>query len=469
MTIMFRYYLPECKVRATLVAMLLLAAIFQVLVSFLQHESVGDSASSASVKEELFISPDRLVEWSGSSKKSGVDLKPMMEFLNKTAGVPGPAYGNHQPDDLYILLNTGSSISFELSMNTYWKHPVSFRRRELTDGLNFLESTIEERFKNNKSSWPLLASTLENNSSSFPILINWDRSDNCTGDAEYYCCNRPFDPSGTIRMSGNVPIMRFISPWDCKYRLLIPTGDVLKLATKDASEWAQKFKIQDDQFPWDKKIPRVVHRGPINIHPEATQQKILQTLGESTLFENVEYKPNENYDLTNFQNYTAALDIHTLFYPQLLCQNSVVLKWDPPQCLDALWLATGLEAWKHYIPVHNVTHMVDLAHFVTNSKNQDALKKIVQNAHQWCQDNLVYSHLQDTLLSTITSYIGLLVKYDSLWQTDVWRKTRDDYLTGHWFLRRDHAYTLPKPTVGSIKTGKRRDDPRYNTTTKEFQ
>jgi hypothetical protein len=27
--------------------------------------------------------------------------------------------------------------TFVLSMNTYWKHPVAFRRRELTDGAQF--------------------------------------------------------------------------------------------------------------------------------------------------------------------------------------------------------------------------------------------------------------------------------------------------------------------------------------------
>jgi len=447
--------------------MLVSAAIFQALVSFLQHESVEDSATSASTKEDLLIAPDPLVEWSEASV--GIDLTPMMDFLNKSAGIPGPAYQNHQTDDLYVLTNSESAISFELSMNTYWKHPVSFRRRELTDGLNFLQSTIEERLQNNKDSWPKLTSALEQNGSSFPILINWDRSDNCTEDANYYCCDRPFDSSGTIRMSSNVPIMRFIAPWKCKYRLLIPTGDVLKLATSNASDWAQRFRNQDKEFPSHRKIPHVVHRGPLNIQPENLQQQIRRTLDESALFEDLDYNVNEQYDLTNFQNYTAALDVHTLFYPQLLCQNSVLLKWDPPQCLDALWLETGLEAWKHYIPVHNVTGMVELARFVTSPQNQDKIQKIIKNAHQWCQDNLVYSRLQDTLLSTISSYIELLDQHNSQWQTDEWKKNSSKYLTGHWFLRRNNAYSLPKSTVGSIKTGLRKDDPRYNTTTKEFQ
>ena len=62
-----------------------------------------------------------------------------------------------------------------------------------------------------------------------------------------------------------------------------------------------------------------------------------------------------------------------------------------------------------------------------------------------------------------SEYLKLLDRESTDWQS-VWKEHRDEMLSGHFFLTRPTAYTLPKPVVGAIKTGLRRDDPHYNAT-----
>ena len=87
--------------------------------------------------------------------------------------------------------------------------------------------------------------------------------------------------------------------------------------TTDAAgtSWTDKFQTNEQQHPYHQKVKRIVYRGRMAIHPHPTIMDIM------------DYAETEpSYDWDNFQKYIAVLDIDTLHYPQLLCQNSVILK-----------------------------------------------------------------------------------------------------------------------------------------------
>lgn len=124
-----------------------------------------------------------------------------------------------------------------------------------------------------------------------------------------------------------------------------------------------------------------------------------------------------------------------------------------------------LKAWEHYIPVEaDMSDIVERFQFI--AENEEKAKAIIQNANAWCAQHLDYSYLQHHFLTTISEYLKLLdagpSKGDS-WQR-TWKERQEEWLSGHFFLTRPTAYSLPKPVVGAIKTGLRRDDPHYNAT-----
>jgi hypothetical protein len=302
--------------------MLLAAAALQAWVSLLHHASAIDDES---IKESASLSP-AFVSW-GNKKESreGIDIMALLNYMNDSAGIPGPAYEPNQPDDLYIIRMreerdepTTIIPTYDLSMNTYWKHRVGFRRRELTDGLNFIDSSLQIVLAENLTSWPRIQEAIANDNS-FPILINWDGTENCTVGTSEACCDSPMDPSGSIALSKAVPVLRFMAPHDCEYRLLSPTGHVLNMASTTDKEggWSAKFASNHKQHPYHQKVPRLVYRGP---HTDVAAKL------SAPLTDVVEFKEDEDYDWDHFQKYVAVLDVDTKHYPQLLCQNSVVFK-----------------------------------------------------------------------------------------------------------------------------------------------
>lgn len=123
-----------------------------------------------------------------------------------------------------------------------------------------------------------------------------------------------------------------------------------------------------------------------------------------------------------------------------------------------------LQPWVHYVPVDtDLSNIVERFQWVLD--HPDESKHMISTANAWCAHHLQYSVLQDYFLSTVEEYLHQLDAFDANWQTAVWKSHEENmYVKGHFFLQKSHAYSLPKPTVGAIKQGLRRDDPNYNET-----
>jgi Glycosyl transferase family 90 len=123
-----------------------------------------------------------------------------------------------------------------------------------------------------------------------------------------------------------------------------------------------------------------------------------------------------------------------------------------------------LKPWVHFIPVRS--DLSDLSQqFQFILENEDKVKTIIQNANRWCASQLLLSNLQNLFLKTITEYLEHLDAYNRAWQDDIWKRQKEKYLSGHFFLYRYNLYILPKPVVGAIKQGLRRDDSSYSNET----
>jgi RNAse (barnase) inhibitor barstar len=131
-------------------------------------------------------------------------------------------------------------------------------------------------------------------------------------------------------------------------------------------------------------------------------------------------------------------------------------------CIDIL--VDTLKPWVHYIPVRlDLSDLPEQFQFI--QQNEDKVKSIIQNANDWCASQLHISNLQKLFLTTITEYLEQLDMYNRLWQEEIWTQQKHEYLSGHFFLYRSNLYILPKPVVGAIKQGLRRDDPSFSNIT----
>lgn len=239
------------RARALILGTLMTAAVLQAWVTLLEHAVMGPPTDMLSAAELASISPH--VEWDGD----GIQLLPLLKFLNESADIPGPNFEPNQPDDLYILdKDEAGDPRWLISMNGYWKHKVSFRRRELTTGLDFIESSVK-RFVTNMTGYPRIQKALQEGG--FPFVVNWDSTQNCSTA----CCDESYemDPSRHIKTNDFIPVLRLIAPPTCHHRLFTPTAKVMHLAMETTQQWDDKMRESQAQFKRQDMKQKVVWRG----------------------------------------------------------------------------------------------------------------------------------------------------------------------------------------------------------------
>ena len=114
-----------------------------ICIIYLKSKGAGADADGG-------ISAKATKSKSSSSKASvvapSIKLQPLMEFMNRTAGI---VYKDHYPDCLYILkqvmepTTNRTKYILEQSMNDYWKHVIGFRKVQLKMNVGMLIDMVE--------------------------------------------------------------------------------------------------------------------------------------------------------------------------------------------------------------------------------------------------------------------------------------------------------------------------------------
>ena len=250
--------------RKALLSVLIAGILLQTVISGLQHAAEASKQDVESVDERKSIVPH--VRW--ANNETGIDLMPLLEFMNASAGSTG--YDPYQPDCLYMLekrdpdspkQDTKGKVypetNFSMSMNGYWKHKVSFRRRELTTNLDFIDACVD-RMEQDWSLWPRLHRAIMEEGG-FPFYINWDSMSHC----QNACCDElyPLDRSRNIATGAHVPVMRLLAPRYCKYRLFVPTARLIQIGKERPEEWTDSFLLNEQRYTKANRTNKVVWRG----------------------------------------------------------------------------------------------------------------------------------------------------------------------------------------------------------------
>ena len=135
----------------------------------------------------------------------------------------------------------------------------------------------------------------------------------------------------------------------------------------------------------------------------------------------------------DFQKYRAIIDIdgHSWSgrFGSLLCMNSVVLKVDPSYveyfyARQRSGKDNELQAWIHYIPVRaDFSNLEEMAEYVLDPANDDALQEMVHQANDWCRQNMIVSRILTDMLDVWDRYVELLNINNEHWLEQYWTDT----------------------------------------------
>jgi hypothetical protein len=126
-------------------------------------------------------------------------------------------------------------------------------------------------------------------------------------------------------------------------------------------------------------------------------------------------------NMEQFQNYAAVVDVDgnawSSRFGALLCMDYIVLKVQPAM-VDHFY--GQVEPWIHYIPVsESLDDLIPKIEWVLAHPNQS--DEIVDNAHSWCSQHMIFELLAKDVLSIWNSYVEKLEVGSASW-SEIWKR-----------------------------------------------
>ena len=198
-------------------------------------------------------------------------------------------------------------------------------------------------------------------------------------------------------------------------------------------QWDEMMTEWDEQYPWEKKIDKVVWRGRITGYTfkdgERPRQKLVQYA--RNYLDVMDIKPStakSKMAQDEFQRYKAILDIDGNAWSarlgKLLCYNSVVIKVE--SSFVGYW-EKELKPWVHYIPVEaDFSDLEKTVRYVMDPQNAEQIQQVIKNSQAFCRTKLTMEQYTVDLLWTLLAYRELIVGSPDF--LDEWRKNEAAYL-----------------------------------------
>ena len=252
----------------------------------------------------------------------------------------------------------------------------------------------------------------------------------------------------------SIPLFTTCGKARCEYAFPMPTYKTIKDSHESSLEWNEIMNKYSNSYPWEKKTRRVLWRGGLTgmlknyQSPRARLARFGKIHREEKIFDigltGVPDKvmqfsrPNvallgglhRSMPMDDFQQYIAILDTDgnswSSRFGQLLCYNSVVVKVEP-RFVDYFHFK-DLIPWKHYIPVkYDLSDLLEIGKFVTDSRNEQVLRYIVRNANNWCRTRMVFDSIAHDLLDNWNEYVRFLKMGDPGWMKE-WEVAKQSIL-----------------------------------------
>ena len=365
-------------------------------------------------------------------------------------------------ETLYVIDEQGLSSSLRHRMcNAYGTGII---KTKLIPTEHAIMSALEF-FKNDTvtscQQWPrlcdaMLGDGMDSSTSGFPLMFFFGDFTGCN----YHNYQNIY----------SIPLFTAAAHVGCDHAFPFPTHELLSMLRNDESEWDDFFAESEQEYPWSKKLSRVVWRGALTgpyvndtfknqrwnlvrtVHSIKNEFVGLGFNEEHFLFDVGavrlpvrKYSKNWKNDLDEIgglanridpmesnQKYRAILDVDgnswSSRFNMLLCYNSVVLKVEPTW-VDYLQFkrrnGEALQPWIHYIPVKaDLSDLFEKAAFAMDRVNDELLQTIVHNANMWCRQRLVKRSIDIDILDIFERYIEYIDAGNPGWKNGNWAEAK---------------------------------------------
>jgi Glycosyl transferase family 90 len=250
-----------------------------------------------------------------------------------------------------------------------------------------------------------------------------------------------------------VPIFTTCAPVGCRHALPLPTYKTISDARRTPQDWEDVFASYQLTYPWSEKLAQVVWRGALSgdhshehHHPRWTLGKMVAKYETTGVFDVGLVSIPARHDhlhlnlsevgglkqpmrpMESFMKYQAILDIDGVSWSsrfgKLLCYNSVVLKVDP-QYVDYFHFR-DLQPYVHYVPVrYDLSDLLSQTLWALDPSNMNAVRKIIQNANDWCKHRMVWASIAIDYLDVWERYASFLEAADPQWASTTPQGTQE--------------------------------------------
>lgn len=368
----------------------------------------------------------------------GIQLKPIIDQIDvlneKDASLSG-IDRHFGPEILYVVDEKGLWTSGRIQGRI--NNDTSHFRVKPTEELLFLAYRILSMTRPGSSRWKALQRNMAEGG--FPFYGFY---------GDFKACNYNNAPGGE-----SVPVFTTCAIAGCNHAFPMPAYMTMIDSQNSTANWHKVFRQFDMDFPWEKKIRKVVWRGALS---ENNPKKVFSS-ARWRLCEKAHSLGSDYYDvglvnipqflkdqlgdidvtpvgglkkgispMNDFQQYLAVMDLDgnswSSRFGTLLCYNSVAVKVEP-KYYDYFFY--DLQPWKHYVPIKDdLSDLEENIAFIMNPQNEAVVKEIIATANQWCSERFVYAELARDVLDIWENYIERLDRADPNW-TKSWAKKKE--------------------------------------------
>ena len=429
--------------RKSLIMMCLVYAFLSLLQPPFKNEI--KALSSHSMKEPSMANQTTELHsfprWGNNSQ--GIEFNPLLEYIKTILNDTVEGQNHHKPTAVYFVdqnwtLWTSRRIR-RRHINTLSKRIIPSERLAIV-ALKLLRRDISEETILRKQRY--LEHAIQKGG--FPFLVYHKDYNGCNHKNWRTSNNNP-----TLMTEHSMPVFTYSSRLDCHYAFPWPTYESVGLSKTHSGDWLKIISNNRRTYSINEnKIPKAIWRGSLT----GTNNKALENssrwqlcklstensnLLDARLVQLPKWRAINNNDtnlaevggnhlasfmpIEDFQKYAAVVDVDgnawSSRFATLLCMDSVVLKVEPTM-VD--YFHFQLEPWIHYIPVSSDLHdLINNIQWVLNHPNET--QTILDNAHHWCSQHMVYKSLAYDVGSIWNFYVQNLELGDTHW-SDVWRQ-----------------------------------------------
>lgn len=378
----------------------------------------------------------------------GVDIEPVLAHIDRVAAEKTTITYKQKDADKPVYYQ-GPEIPYFVDADGIWSSKLI---RDRTDGETMEWRTVPTEALMRMAHKILMAGGSDSEFR-WDTLVSTVRS----GGFPYWAWYGDFKSCNTNNYKNeSIPLMTPSVMADCKDAFPVPNYMNIIDSQKNSDHWRGLFRDTMVDFPWEKKIKKVVWRGSLS---EADYKKALSSVRwrANVLIHNLQ---SDKYDvgltgiptwisdhinvdmslvgglaeniapMKNFQNYVAILDMDgnswSSRFASLLCYNSVIIKIEPEHME---YFYSDLKPWTHYIPVKaDLGDLDENVAWTLDPNNEGTVRDIITSANEWCAQRMTPVQLAKDLLNIWQAYIHLLERADPKWQ-EKWLSKKEEMIS----------------------------------------